>query len=121
MWPASTIPIGRNRCSAKRRDVRSGGSASTVDSPNSLQIGLDQKSRLFLRRFFITVLGIAFVAFALAPQAPLRSFATMMLVAGTLDSVFAALRRDRLDAPSFNYWDGSAGFLALSCLARLLT
>jgi hypothetical protein len=71
-----------------------------VDSPGSLQFGLDQKSRLFLRRFFITILGIALVALALAPQAPLHSFAAMMLVAATLDSIFAALHRDQLDAPS---------------------
>jgi len=95
-------------------------SAETVNSLYSLRFGLDGQSRAFLRRFFITIVGIAFVAFALAPEAPLRSFGTMMLVAATLDSVVATLRRDRMNAPSLNYWDGSAGFLAVGCLVRLL-
>jgi len=92
-----------------------------VNSPHSLRFELDGKFRSFMRRFFITIVGIAFVAFALAPQAPLHSFGTMMLVAATLDCVVATLRRDRMNAPSLNYWDGSAGFLAVGCLVELLT
>jgi hypothetical protein len=92
-----------------------------VISPHSLRFGLDGQSRLFLRRFFITLAGITFAAFALAPQPPLSSLAAMTMVAAALDSVVAVLRRDRLNAPTFNYWDGSAGFLAVSCFVRLLT
>jgi len=90
-----------------------------VDAPNSL--GLDLQSRLFLRRFLITLAGITFAAFAFAPQSPWQSLAGMTFLAATMDSIIAALRKERLNARSLTYWDGSAGFLGVSCLIRLMT
>lgn len=92
-----------------------------MDAPHPLRRGLDFQSRLFLRRFLISLAGITFAAFAFAPQSPWQCLAAMTLLAATMDSILAALRRDRLNAVNLTYWDGSAGFLGVSCLIRLVT
>lgn len=92
-----------------------------MNAPHSINGGLDFQSRLFLRRFAITLAGISFAAFAFAPHSPWQSLAGMTLLAAMMDSIIASLRRDPLNGRSLTYWDGSAGFLGVSCLIRLMT
>ena len=90
-----------------------------LPSSNNLRTP-DPLSQQTCRRLFVSLALLTLWAKMLSPQAFWVGVAVMSGVCALIAATFALLRRERLLAPSLNYWDEAMAFVGVHCLTGLL-
>jgi hypothetical protein len=80
----------------------------------------DPLSQQTCRRLLVSLALLIFWAMVLSPQGFWVGVAVMSGVSASIAAIFALLRRERLLAPSLNYWDEAMAFVGVHCLTGLL-